>query len=951
MSQPRILEKLANITTTRPALTLCVTVTVYLLFSLLALSIKIDVDFSSMVPQEDPSVAHVFDTIEYFGSVDRAFVALENTRSGTEGLAPDSPELQAETEITRRCIDHLAETAAAWTWTDPANDQLEQMVPLIQGHHDAEHKRIQMDLLLSRSYLFLDDDYLDNLIKRLDPRYIQSRLKRGPSASVPAELRDRDLLGVWGDYLSFWSHQNTSSSNVSQKGSYICSNDERFHILIFSPRHPVKYMQFCMAMNEKLMSLNQELAANPQWSHLKLHMVGGYISAARDYSVVRSSLFKTMISSTIGVVLLFGIAYRSLRLIILIGIGLVPAISASLGVTTLLIGSELSIIVSAFAAILIGLGVDFIIHLYNSYCWSIIEHPGDRAAAAKRALVRVGPSIIVGCLTSVGTFAVLGTSEFRGIFELGIVTGCGLLMILISLIIVVPAFLTLWGPKKGRQPRGLFGYGKLITRFPLPFGVVTIAMIIASFVILGSSQKIFILDDNMRNLRPYDKNYEDTLALADDLGIRFGSNKVTLFGDNEEKTLNAALKFVDSLHLLEKDIPIAITAPFTAKELNTPNNKMHIGNLPRNKHDLLARYIIGTPWGDCHFERMEDNVLYNIKPIRPVADSAETLQPGDPISIRSVFGPMQLNSAAKISPIQQRHNLKRLREEVKWDEVQAIIDNSTEAQQKDYGPFLSDLKQMRQRALEDELLLPSQLASSKLRSIINTFYHRHQSEHHFLITLNVLYDRTLIPLEELQAALGVSPSPNGKPVQKDGITAATCGIPTISHYLQKTIVGDFTKLTSIAMILVTAILFLGVRQPVYVLLSMLTLGIGLLFTLAVMRLFNTPWNIINIAVVPLIIGIGIDNSVHFLHCLRHHSFDREGIRKTIAETGHPIMMTALTSIIGFGSLLFNAYRGIQSIGIIASIGIFACMIAALFGLPLLIIAINEISGKNDSSEG
>jgi predicted RND superfamily exporter protein len=187
-------------------------------------------------------------------------------------------------------------------------------------------------------------------------------------------------------------------------------------------------------------------------------------------------------------------------------------------------------------------------------------------------------------------------------------------------------------------------------------------------------------------------------------------------------------------------------------------------------------------------------------------------------------------------------------------------------------------------------------------------------------------------------------------VQHDGITMATCGIPTISHYLQKAIVGDFTRLTGVAMILVLVILMIGIRNPVHVLLSMITLGMGLLFTLTIMRLSDTPWNIINIAVVPLIIGIGIDNSVHFLHALKHHSFDREGIRLAIAETGHPILMTALTSIIGFGSLLFNAYRGIQGIGMLGSIGIFACMVAALLGLPLLIIVINEIFGKTDEAD-
>ncbi len=946
MSLTSILERLAQIITRRPMITLCVTVSIYILLSLLALRIRIDVDFTSMVPQEDPSIKHVFQTMNHFGSLDRVFIAFENTKFNSDEAVASTASL----DESQRCVDHLAAIAHGWEWTDPKTGEREQMVPLIKGYHDKAFKEVQSDLLLSRSYMFLDKDNLDNLIKRLHPKYIQARIKRGPSASVPAELRDRDLLGVWNDYLSFWAEQSKSESYIRQKGSYIYSTDERFHVLLLNPRHPGKYMEFCLAMNDRLLSLNDELAKHPQWSHIKLHMVGGYISAANDFKVVKTSLLKTMLSSIIGVVLLFGIAYRSLRLILLIGIGLVPAIAAALGVTTFILGTNLSIVVSAFAAILIGLGVDFIIHLYNSYCWSMAEGDQNRGKAAQRALVRIGPGIIVGCLTSVGTFSVLATSEFKGIFELGVVTSCGLLMVLLSLIIIVPSFLTLWGPRQARQPRGLYGYGDLITRRPLPFGIFTGVLIIAAFVALALNPKIFILDSNLRNLRPYNESYAESLELADTLGIRFGSNKVTLFGEDEEAVLSAGLQFIDNIQPLSKDIPVVAQEAFTLAQLQAKENSLLLDKIPTKKNDLLARYVLGTPWGDCVYERIDDKRVYNLKPIKEIINADQQIAKGDELGIKALFGPMNLNSAMLISPQHQKENLKRLRDEVDWKSIKDTLAQAPDEKREQYDSFFKDMEQMCERVENDQLLLPSELARSPMRGLIDTFYHQEGAEHHFLFALNVRYDRTLIPLEELQKAIGVPLGKDGRPHQKSGVTIGTCGIPTISHYLQKTIVGDFTKLTGIAMALVLVILLIGIRSPIYVLLSMLTLGIGLLFTLSIMRVSNTPWNILNIAVVPLIIGIGIDNSVHFLHCLKHHSFDRNGIRMAIAETGHPIMMTALTSIIGFGSLLFNAYRGIQGIGTLASIGIFACMLAALLGLPLFIIGINQLFGKHEDDD-
>lgn len=950
MQQSSILKRLAQVTTRRPLLTLCGTVAVYLLLSLLALRIEIDVDFTSMVPREDPSIRHVFNTIDYFGSVDRAFIALEDTRAATDPNA-NIDEQNEQTRQVRECVDHIAETALSWTWTRPGTNDAEPMVPLIQGYHSSEFKRVQANQLLSRSYLFLNDHYLSDIIKRLHPGYLEARLKHGPSAAVPAELRDRDLLGIWDDYLSFWSDQQGNTSNyVRSQGSYIASVDHKFHILILNPQHPVKDMQFCMAMNERLESLRQELQQQPEWSHIKLHMVGGYISAASDFEVVQSSLIKTMLSSILGVVLLFGIAYRSLRLIVLIGIGLVPAIAASLGVTSLMLGSELSIVVSAFAAILIGLGVDFIIHLYNGFCLAISKEGSTRATAAATALERVGPGIIIGCLTSVGTFLVLATSEFRGIYELGVVTSCGLFMILVSLILIVPSFLTMWGPRKARQPRGLQMYGRFITRNPLPFGIITVILIISAIVSLAASSKLFILDDNLRNLRPHNPEYNEQLELANDLGIRFGSNKVTVYGDDEERVIKKSLAFIDSLDPLEQQIPIKLEQSFTRAELIKSRNRLRVSGLPQDHKKILARKVIATPWGDLYFESIEDDELLNLKMIKPVPVGVPPLTPESPVALQALLNDTRLDHLDMINPDQQRDNLKRMREEVDWTGIKTVLASATPEQRTTYKRFFTDLRQMQQRVEQNKVLLPSELVKTPIRSVINRFYHQEGSEHHMLIALNVIHDRSFVPLEELQQVMDIAPRDNGEPVQHNGVTVATCGVPTISHYLQKAIVGDFSKLTAIAMILVMVILLIGIRNPLHVLLAMTTVGIGLLFTLSIMRLSNTPWNIINIAVVPLIIGIGIDNSVHFLHTLKYYTFDRAGIQRVIAETGHPIMMTALTSIIGFGSLLLNAYRGIQGIGSLASIGIFACLIAALLSLPLLIIGIDWLFRKNEARD-
>ena len=100
---------------------------------------------------------------------------------------------------------------------------------------------------------------------------------------------------------------------------------------------------------------------------------GAYYIAQRDYQAAQDSSWRTLLGSLGGVLLLFAVAYRSIRLPVLIALTLLPATAAALGLAALTLGGTLSMIVSAFAAILIGLGVDFIIHLFNGYSHQLAD--------------------------------------------------------------------------------------------------------------------------------------------------------------------------------------------------------------------------------------------------------------------------------------------------------------------------------------------------------------------------------------------------------------------------------------------------------------------------------------------------------------------------------------------------------------------------------------------------
>jgi predicted RND superfamily exporter protein len=91
----------------------------------------------------------------------------------------------------------------------------------------------------------------------------------------------------------------------------------------------------------------------------------------------------------------------------------------------------------------------------------------------------------------------------------------------------------------------------------------------------------------------------------------------------------------------------------------------------------------------------------------------------------------------------------------------------------------------------------------------------------------------------------------------------------------------------------------------------------------------------------LIIGIGIDDGVHILH----HFQDEEGqVHPVFSNVGRAILLTTLTTMCGFGSLMFSSYTGIASLGIVLFIGVAYAFIMTVLIIPIFLK--DKIAKKN-----
>lgn len=116
------------------------------------------------------------------------------------------------------------------------------------------------------------------------------------------------------------------------------------------------------------------------------------------------------------------------------------------------------------------------------------------------------------------------------------------------------------------------------------------------------------------------------------------------------------------------------------------------------------------------------------------------------------------------------------------------------------------------------------------------------------------------------------------------------------------------------------------------LLALLPLVLGCIWGLGTMAMLGIPFNPANYMVLPLIVGIGVANGIYVVR-----RFQEEGSADMFTvSTGRAILLSNLTSMIGFASLTIAKYQGIKSLGEVMTLGVGTCMLTSLFVLPVLL---------------
>ncbi|KUO65881.1 MAG: hypothetical protein APF84_01080 [Gracilibacter sp. BRH_c7a] len=151
----------------------------------------------------------------------------------------------------------------------------------------------------------------------------------------------------------------------------------------------------------------------------------------------------------------------------------------------------------------------------------------------------------------------------------------------------------------------------------------------------------------------------------------------------------------------------------------------------------------------------------------------------------------------------------------------------------------------------------------------------------------------------------------------------------IVDYLKSDLING-SLLVIVILIIMVSMDFKNLKSVIFVILPV---TLGSLLLVGTMSLLKIQFNAANIAALPLIIGIGIDDGIHMVH--KYLGADKN-IDYMLKTTGKSVMITSFTTMIGFGSLYFVNDPLVSGLGVLLFLGVFFCMVVSLTVLPIVL---------------
>ncbi len=176
--------------------------------------------------------------------------------------------------------------------------------------------------------------------------------------------------------------------------------------------------------------------------------------------------------------------------------------------------------------------------------------------------------------------------------------------------------------------------------------------------------------------------------------------------------------------------------------------------------------------------------------------------------------------------------------------------------------------------------------------------------------------------------------------QMTKVSEGTTAGPIIGFLFFDIMIDKGRIATLYALCAIIILLLLDFRSFKYMIFAVIPIVVGACWMVGGMNLAGIKFNIANFMVMPLILGIGIDDGVHILH--RYRIEGKRSIPQVLRYTGRAVLLTSFTTMIAFGSMSFGIRRGNASAAQVLVLGVGACLISSVIVLPAIMYLYERI---------
>jgi uncharacterized protein len=588
-----------------------------------------------------------------------------------------------------------------------------------------------------------------------------------------------------------------------------------------------------------------------------------------QFSVIRQSALRDTLTALLLALIILWMALRSWKIVAAVLFSLMVGLAATAALGLAMVGS-FNLISIAFFVLFVGLGVDFGIQFSVRYRAERHEHQDLREALRSTARKVGDPLALAAAATAVAFFSFLPTS-YRGLFELGLIAGCGMLIAFICSITFVPAMLAILKPAGELAPVGFSSLAPLddvLQRHRIAVIVGTIG------VVLAGTPLLFHLPFDFNPVNLENPNAASVVTYRELQG-----NPQTS-GDDAE-VLATSLDEANS----------------TAKRLAT---------LPEVSRTLtLSNFIPGDQ--DEKIAAIK-SAAHGLGPALNPRQQQSAPSDKDVVeAIRKTAGDLSKVAGNATGPGAEaaRHVSNLL---IRLAESNAATRSNAEAVT--VSSLVYDLDRLR-NSLDPQPATVKTLPPDLVRDWVSP---DGRARVQALPKGNLSDDKALRKFAT--SVLAAEPSATG---------------PGISLYESgRTVTGAFIEAGALALGAIAVLLLFALRRLTDVLLTLIPLLLAGVVTLEICVLTGAAINFANIIALPLLLGVGVAFKIYYIMAWRD---GKTGLLQSALTRA--VIFSAMTNAVGFGSMWASNFPGLSSMGKMMALALLCTMAAAVLFQPVL----------------